>query len=131
MANLTHKKFDEIFKFPLKSYDFDDYSNVYSSDDLLVFQFYDPIPDRHKLNIIDLLNGTNKSDIQTDIEYPYVYDKKETNILITGFPTISIRGFGHLTGTLKLKYISALRIQDELAEFILEKIKNYNIFDKL
>lgn len=92
---------------------FDFYSKYYSGDGYTVCK-------ETKQEIIDIINGDDnkKLDIH-DLTYDSSY------VYAGGIWLISIRGWGHLTGTggLNLDTELASKIQDAFGEYILERLK--------
>jgi len=119
------KTFKDVYKFPLRSEEYDA-GYVFDSNDNLVFQFMD---NKYINLIIDILNDKIKSNY-TD---KFHYWKQEQIVFIDSEPrkmVLIIRGWGNLTGTggMKLSNEEAINIQDTFAEFIISKLNdNENI----
>lgn len=91
---------------------------VWDSNHNFAFQLMREIPNEKKQQLEDILNGK----IKPTIGNHYTHDKGV--ISINGQELILIRGWGYLTGTgaLNLSAEAAISIQDDLANYIIEKL---------
>lgn len=110
--------FEKAFKPPFR---IDRYiSWVYDSNHNFCFQFQIDIPDDKIQHFEDVLNSVKKPINKLH------YTHKNGMIRHGNNDLILIRGWGYLTGTggLNLPEKEAAEIQDDLAEYILEKLNN-------
>lgn len=110
--------FNEVYKLPLQVDRYcPDY--IYTSNEVMALTMYND-EDKDYYLITDIINGNVKSEIKNKI----TYDKNNAIILFDEVPKIMIRGWGHLTGTgaLNLSEEDAIKIQDDFAKFIIEKL---------
>lgn len=120
-------EFTDFYKLPLKTYDS---GIVWTADDKRAFDF--PLKemdndgfylsDEEMQTIVSIINGENKvfgSELKLSYNDSYILNEED------GVPKmfISIRGWGALTGGLHLDNITAIKIQDDFAEFIINKLK--------
>ena len=108
--------FKDIYKLPLKK---DEHSSTYiwSNNNVMTFTV---LTDNDKL-ITDVINKINDNN---NISFNNV--KHESGrIFIDNTPILLIRGWGHLIGqaALKLNHKKAAQIQDDFAEFVVNKLK--------
>ena len=128
--------FKTAFKFPLKMDGFG--SKVFTKDNDMAFDFMESFmthrgeniliiskPEQKK--IVEIING-NSEHLFQKINGKLSYSKESSTIFIeiNGVKKmfISIRGWGHLTGVggLKLQPEVAKKLQDEFADYIIEKL---------
>lgn len=118
--------FKNFYKLPLKL-DFDG-DLVFTKDDVRAFDFNIKYPEYRDIKnqqfIIDIINNKNENKNKIPLVYSqgtiYVRGKEKDNTILKEF--IIIRGFGHLTGTLKLTDNKAKVIQDNFAKFIIKQL---------
>lgn len=118
--------FKKYFKLPLRL-DFDG-DLVFTDDDLRAFDFNIKYPEYRDIKkqqlIVGIINGDNKMSVIGSMVYSqgtiYVRGKEKDNTILKEF--IIIRGFGHLTSTLKLTDNQAKSIQDDFAKFIIKQL---------
>ena len=113
------RKFEKYFKLPFRSDRFGDY--VFDSNGNMVLQFENANQITGFL-ITEYLNS--KTNIATEEAFAYLSYNNVEGIIEKGNldPFIVIRGFGYLTGNLKLTDLEASDVQDDLAMWILEKL---------
>lgn len=126
--------FKQFYEFPLKLDIFGEV--VFTNDDERAFDFFDNNDDGQTYLLSeDLQNALvaclNSEDIHFLIENAsYIYKDSTIFIVINKTPFqkplhfINIRGWGHLTGTGGLGFSDkkATKIQDEFAQFIIDKL---------
>lgn len=120
MKNKEELTFSQVYKLPLQVDRYcPDY--IYTSNEVMALTMYND-DDEDSYLIVDIINGTIKSEFKHKI----TYDKNNAIILFDEVPKIMIRGWGHLTGTgaLNLSEEVAVKIQDDFAEYIIEKLTN-------
>lgn len=122
--------FKKYFKLPLRL-DFDG-DLVFTDDDLRAFDFttkkdykkFDFSDKNSQQLIVGIINGDVKMSSTGSMVYSqgtiYIRDKEKDNNILREF--IIIRGYGHLTGTLKLNENKAKSIQDDFAKFIIKQL---------
>lgn len=108
-------KATDIFKPPFKA----DGAFIYSADGVLSLMAsncrYYP---REMMNrIVQLINGESQPTKTADIGMDY------TEIYINGDPVLVVRGWEHLTGTLKLSADGAEKVQAEFASWVVNKLR--------
>ena len=125
-------KFKEIYSFPLKLDVFGDI--VLTSDNERAFDFFEDMPEEGYIlsnelqhSLIGCLNNENVHFLIKDASY--IYKDASIYIVIDNKPLlfIVIRGWGYLTSTgrLQLPLEKAKQIQDEFAQFIIDKLSTY------
>lgn len=104
----------DAFKLPFTNY----WGKVFDSTEQIVFEFERGTPVDIQEQIVDLTNSKSTAYLSDQaLEY------KNTFIYINRISLISVRGWGHLTGSLKLHTDKAARIQDEFGEWIVKSLK--------
>ena len=119
IANRIAKKWTDIWRSPFK---YDHYGYIWEGDNVMTFSVDDLTEENDQWmqefcdNLVKALNGEvcmKYSDLQV----------KDGCDLYRGEELIgSFRGWGHLTGGLKMKPEEAARVQDEMIEFVMDKI---------
>lgn len=123
---MIKKDFKEYFKFPLKI----EYMKVYTNDGNMAFDFYfnkniqggtKPlvISESLRAELVGTINGTNNKTTEAPLSY------KDGIIYHIDREFILMRGWGHLTGRgggLGLDVEVAMEIQDEFAQYIIDKL---------
>ncbi len=110
-----------IWQAPFKN---DRYGYVWAKDGVMVFTADDLTEENDKFintladDIASVLNGNLSSQKYSNLEI-----KDGCDLYMNGEILGSFRGWGHLTGGLKLPTETAARLQDEMIEFVLSKIK--------
>ena len=112
---LEQLSFRDLYQFPFHQAKYGAW--VYDKDSHFIFQFLAGKEEDRK-EIINILNGEKQTKIVQEVTH------KGGEILVGGIPFILIRGWGGLTGTgaYNLDGEYASKIQDSLAEFIVEKL---------
>lgn len=116
------KTFKDVWKFPLW---YDEMDRVFDNEDTLAFDFNGcDVPEPLKKIIVACLND--------EFEVPVymlgsLVCKEEAEIYHTDLSgkekrIINLRGWGHLTGTLRLTSKKAAEFQDQFAAFIISKL---------
>lgn len=105
----------DIFKPPFRAED----AFIYTANGIPVLMAancsYYP---REMMNrIVQLINGEDKPRGSSDVGVNY------TEICINGDPVLTVRGWEHLTDTLKLSVDEAERMQTEFAVWVAERLK--------
>lgn len=110
--------FEKYFKLPFRLDNFGDY--VFDTNERMVFTFAEDVEVQK-----DLVKKINGEDVNIDVELNLLYEPSLAVILNGIDLFIDIRGWGYLTGTggLNLPDEQAQKIQDDLAEYIIEKLK--------
>jgi len=110
------REFEKAFSTPFRSDRIGSW--VYDSKDNFIFQFITPNQQR-KLEIMKSINSDYKSDMFGSITHEKGVIKSDNDDIIL------IRGWGYLTGTggLNLPDIEAIKIQDDLANYLVEKLR--------
>lgn len=114
--------FKDIFKAP---YSTDDYGlYVFDKEDNICLDYYsdriDYNPDITK-QLCSLLNG--ESDTFEHKIKEYVKNANDCFIILENSDVITVRGWGYLTGVLKLSNKDAAKIQDDFLDWVINKIK--------
>jgi len=112
---LEHLTFKDIYKFPFKN---SGYGRVYDDENNFIFQFHFGNEETQE-KCLKILNGE-----LTEYKRQEVVNQ-HGEIFINGHSFILIRGWGSLTGVgaYNLNEECAAKIQDSLAEFIVEKLQ--------
>ena len=119
-------KFTEIYKFPLVQDEYDP-STVWTSDELRAFDFHeDAISLMMMSYVIAIINSTMKLSDFTN-QFGHAFDLSYKNGIIyynnqEQKEFIYIRGLGHITGTLRISEVTAYKLQDEFAQFIIDRL---------
>jgi len=113
---LEELSFRDIYKLPFHQAKYGNW--VYDVNSNFIFQFEFSGEDTRK-KVIDILNGDLTEYKRQDVDY------KEGVVTVDGIDFILIRGWGNLTGVgaYNLSGECAGKIQDTLAEYIVEKLK--------
>lgn len=109
--------FKDVYQLPLE---FDEYCPVYIYSANGVMTFNNLIDDREKLKeILAILNGKSNKKVTNEVTYEKGYIKSD------GIPILLLRGWGHLTGcgALNLPAEKAAKIQDDFANWVVNKLK--------
>lgn len=112
------KSWKEVYKLPLRDSSVD---WVYDANGVFVFQFLG-ISKENKERLILAINGDNcltNKELSFSHEKGIIKTNKDQNVIL-------IRGWGHLTSTLKLSEEEAANVQDTFAEFILSNLNYRN-----
>lgn len=112
---LEQLTFRDLYKFPFHQAKYGSW--VYDADSNFIFQFEFNNEDTRK-KVIDILNGDLLEYKRQEVEH------KDGMIYVDGNEFILIRGWGNLTGVgaYNLDGDWAAKIQDTLAEYIVEKL---------
>ena len=111
------REFEKAFKLPFKIKDMGSW--CVDANDQLCFQTVDYLNKESKALLeLSLKNKTIK---RQDV----YYDGRQGYIYVDEKPFISIRGWGYLTGTggLNLSDDEAVKIQDDLANYLVEQLQ--------
>jgi len=116
--------FKDVY-FPLENYHSKVFANGHMAFDFpqkWLYENCDEVSIEDQDKIIDILNGKDNS--KSDLELTY----KDATIYQNGKEFIIIRGWGHLTGCggLNLNEDEAVIIQDDFANYIIEKLTKTN-----
>lgn len=120
MAKLL--KWTDIWRPPFRN---DNYGYIWDSDNVMTFSVDDLTEENDRWmqtfcdNMVKALNGEECEQYPgLNIKDGYdLYQQVQDNLLIGSF-----RGWGHLTGGLKMKPEQAAAVQDQLISFVLDKI---------
>lgn len=110
----------DIWKGPFKN---DHYGYIWDNENTMVFTVDDLTEENDKWmnsfcnNIVNVLNGNEPTEKYAGLEIKDGCDLYINDEMIGYF-----RGWGHLTGGLKLTGEEAVKLQDSLIEFVLNKI---------
>ena len=109
-----------------KVFRYDGYGYIWSGNDVMVFTTdmeRDPCSDFIKKLMNDMLTVLNGGELKT--KYEHLNIKDGCDLYYGDISIGSFRGWGHLTGTgaLHLPENEAAKIQDELIEFVLNKMQ--------
>lgn len=107
------KDWKEIYPLPLT---FDGYTYAWAKDGQMALMFDDGFDSKDAERIVAVINGNSKHKL-TDISL------KDGEFFIQGEYAFCVRGWGYLTGRLRLSDDVASAIQDEFAEYILKQLK--------
>lgn len=114
--------FKEVYQLPLK---IDEWSKIYIKSNNNVITFNQLVGYRdsdfvYLQKLLDIING-DTNEVVKDAEY--IVD--EGHIRVDGEPVFLLRGWGHLTGVgaLNLDSKTAAKIQDDFAEWVVNKLK--------
>lgn len=114
--------FKDIFKAPFSTDDYGLY--VFDKDSNICLDYYssriDYNPDTTK-HLCALLNG--ESDTFEHKIKEYVKNATDCFIMLENSDVIAVRGWGYLTGVLTLSNIDASKIQDDILDWVINKIK--------
>lgn len=105
---------------------YDHYGYVFAKDNVMVFTVEDLTEENDKFmndlacNISAVLNGhsINEEDKYKNLEIKDGWDLYMNDEILGSF-----RGWGHLTGGLKLSYDDACAMQNDMMNFVLSKIR--------
>lgn len=121
-------KFNRVYKTPFEIIG----KNVWSVDKkttemTMAFDFVGKFKDSTILrsNIVKALNS-EKVKLYKFVPTKLV-NKEDSFIQYNGKNFISIRGWGHLTGYLKINETKAAKMQDDFADWIIKTIKDNNV----
>lgn len=111
------KNWTDVYKLPLKKLPY--YLEVFDANDQWVFSFDEEVSEKASVIALNVINGKEASFIFKECTYRI----KDQTILADGKVIIDIRGYGYLTGIggLNLPHKEAANIQDEFAQFIIDK----------
>ena len=113
-------KWTEVWHAPFK---YDHYGYVWDKDNVMTFSVNDLTEENDKemaelcSSIVDALNGK-----EVQKKYRGLYVTNGCDLFLNGREVGSFRGWGHLTGGLKLGSYMAAKVQDDLIKFVLSKI---------
>lgn len=113
--------FEECFKLPIRQDSFG--SHIWDSNDNICAQFLDVEDNKERDYILDIINGKQVNN--DDISYELIDDKTWGFTIMSGDRKIILmRGWGFLTGTggLKLSSERAVEIQEDLANYFVDKL---------
>jgi hypothetical protein len=112
---LEQLSFKDLYQFPFHQAKYGNW--VYDKNSHFIFQFLAGKEEDRK-EIVSILNGEKQTKISQEVTH------KDGEILVDGVAIILIRNWGGLTGTgaYNLDGEYASKIQDSLAEFIVEKL---------
>lgn len=120
MAKLL--KWTDIWKPPFK---YDHYGYVWDKDNVMTFSASDLNEENDKeiaelcKTIVAVLNGEEAKKKYSDLSVRYGCDLFKGETMIGSF-----RGWGHLTGGLKLDMTEAEKIQDQMITYVVERIND-------
>lgn len=113
--------------FYIRPFKKDKYSSwVYDAKGNFIFRFEKTVSAEERKLIIFRINALDKITEQLPKDLSLVYDSKKGEILNNDNPFIIIRGWGNLTGTGANNFSAekATKIQNDLAEYIIDKLKD-------
>lgn len=113
--------FKDVYQLPLK---IDKFCPFYTYSSNGVMTFDNLIYEEKTLNdILAMLNGDSKTFITNDVTY------ENGEIKIDNRPIFEVRGWGHLTGcgALNLPAEKAAKIQDDFANWVVNKLKGVEV----
>ncbi len=102
---------------------YDHYGYVWDRDNVMTFSVNDLTEENDKQmaelcsSIVAALNGE-----EVHKRYSGLYIRNGCDLFLDGQEVGSFRGWGHLTGGLKLGSIQAAQVQDQLIKYVLTKI---------
>lgn len=108
--------FKDVYQLPL----IDDNSTRYIFSKNGVMTFDKIIDNKEIINeLLAIINGESTKKVKADVKY------EEGYIKIDGHPVFLLRGWGHLTGcgALNLPEEKAAKIQDDFANWVVNKLK--------
>ena len=116
----------DVWKLPLKLDEYGE-SYVFDSQGQMALMFYDEddkgitsLGSKTRKKIVDVINGEIN-------DTPMLFQHTGGEILdSSGDYIFCIRGWGHLTGVLKLNSSQAARIQDDFGNYIVYKLNGTN-----
>ena len=121
MKNKKFTTWTDVWKKPFK---YDGYGYVWDGDNTMVFTVDDLRDDNEAFckefceNIVNVLNGDGHYGM-----YDGIYVKDGCDIYLGSELVGYFRGWGHLTGGLRLSTDDACELQDSLINYVIGKIK--------
>ena len=114
--------FNDIYEFPFRASEFSGW--VYDAKDRFIFQFESHLKKEIKEKIISILNKKEKNDLKPTFSHGEMKGEIIASSENINIPFILIRGWGYLTGPggLNLPTIDAAKVQDTLADYIVETL---------
>jgi hypothetical protein len=109
----------EVYKLPFK---YDDYNYVWADNGTMTLTFDIDYCEENKRDII--LKVVNKLNGDSSIKFKNKFELEEIEFYYDNEFVFTIRGWGHLTGVLKLSEIEAEKTQDDFALWILETLNS-------
>lgn len=113
--------FKDVYKLPFR-YDEDSGIYIFCKNSVLAFNTLTPDVE-YKKELVRILNGESNNTIEGDVT------QNGEVIIVNGNPVLLIRGWGYLTGCggLGLFPFQAARIQDDFANWVVNKLKGIEV----
>jgi hypothetical protein len=109
----------EVYKLPFK---YDDYNYVWADNGTMTLTFDIDYCEENKRDII--LKVVKKLNGDSSIKFKKKFELEEIEFYYDNEFVFTIRGWGHLTGVLKLSEIESEKTQDDFAIWILETLNS-------
>ena len=109
----------KVYKLPFK---YDDYNYVWADNGTLTLTFDIDYCEEDKRDVI--LKVVKKLNGDSSIKFKKKFELEEIEFYYDNEFVFTIRGWGHLTGVLKLSEIEAEKTQDDFAQWILETLNS-------
>jgi hypothetical protein len=109
----------KVYKLPFK---YDDYNYVWADNGTMTLTFDIDYCEENKRDII--LKVVKKLNGDSSIKFKKKFELEEIEFYYDNEFVFTIRGWGHLTGVLKLSEIEAEKTQDDFALWILETLNS-------
>ena len=109
----------KVYKLPFK---YDDYNYVWADNGTMTLTFDIDYCEEDKRDVI--LKVVKKLNGDSSIKFKKKFELEEIEFYYDNEFVFTIRGWGHLTGVLKLSEIEAGKTQDDFALWILETLNS-------
>ena len=109
----------KVYKLPFK---YDDYNYVWADNGTMTLTFDIDYCEEDKRDVI--LKVVKKLNGDSSIKFKKKFELEEIEFYYHNEFVFTIRGWGHLTGVLKLSEIEAEKTQDDFALWILETLNS-------
>ena len=109
----------KVYKLPFK---YDDYNYVWADNGTMTLTFDIDYCEEDKRDVI--LKVVKKLNGDSSIKFKKKFELEEIEFYYDNEFVFTIRGWGYLTGVLKLSEIEAEKTQDDFALWILETLNN-------
>jgi hypothetical protein len=109
----------KVYKLPFK---YDDYNYVWADNGTMTLTFDIDYCEEDKRDVI--LKVVKKLNGDSSIKFKKKFELEEIEFYYDNEFVFTIRGFGYLTGVLKLSEIEAEKTQDDFALWILETLNS-------